>query len=316
MTMPSDLIERWSHLQPGPGEPSFQRVDEFHPLDLYLGVDASGDRLLMLLTSSEARPSVQFRGLEVALNRRHDGRWALLVRLKDSSLLTPFAYLCSDLIDSSRDLKDGPAAAKHIIARLRRWQQMFDRTGKGILDDSSIRGLVGELCFLERFVLIGFPKKFAVEGWLGPLDADQDFRLGSTAFEIKAVRSGAQTISISSLEQLDVSEGSLSLVLVTLDTATTGTHQAVSLTELVARIRATLAEDPDASEVFETRLVAAGYQDLPIYAETKFVCVGIRQFAVVDHFPRMTRNSAPPGVARASYEIWMKDCTPFEIENL
>jgi hypothetical protein len=316
MTIPSDLIERWSHLQPGPDEPSFQRVDELHPLDLYLGIDASSDRMLMLLTSSEPHPSIQFRGLEIVLNRRHDRRWALIVRLKDASLLTPFAYLCSDLIDSSRDLKDGPAAARHIIARLRRWQQMFDQTGKGILDDSSIRGLVGELLFLERFVLVHFPKKFALEGWIGPLDADQDFRLGPTAFEIKAVRSGAQTVAISSLEQLDISEGTLFLVLITLDTVTADTSESVSLAGLVKRIRTGLAEDSDASDLFETRLTAVGYQDLPIYAEMNFVCAEVKQFAVVDGFPRMIRKSAPAGVARASYDIWIKDCLPFANQKL
>ena len=92
MTTPSELIARWKRLQPGPDAPSFQRVDETHPLDLYLGLDISGDKLLTLLTASEPGPCGQFRGLEVTSGHRKDDRWALTVRLKERSLLPLFAH--------------------------------------------------------------------------------------------------------------------------------------------------------------------------------------------------------------------------------
>jgi hypothetical protein len=314
MMTPSDLVARWKHLHPVPEGPSFQRVDEIHPLDLYLGVDVTGDQLLMLLTRSEPRSSGQYRGLEVVSGHRSDGRWAMTVHLKERALLPLFAYICCDLIESSRELADGPGASAHIAARLTDWQRMFDRASKSLLDTNSLRGLAGELVFLKDIALHKYAVDAAIEGWVGPLRAEQDFIFDSELFEIKAIKSSADAVRISSLDQLDAGGGSLVLVLVTLDLAPSPEGGSFSVPELIDDVRLLLRGAADAQNLFETRLLLAGYVDRSEYRELRFTCSSKKSFRVQEGFPRLTRPSTPEGVVAASYDISIAACAPYEID--
>ena len=95
------------------------------------------------------------------------------------------------------------------------------RTG-GVFDLYELRGLVGELLYLERVAIPKYGIEAAVACWVGPKGADQDFVSQDKRIEVKTIREGADRVRISSAEQLDVSGHDLKLAMVVLEDVPVG----------------------------------------------------------------------------------------------
>jgi hypothetical protein len=89
---------RWREMPVHPERPAFQRVDESHPLDFYLGRESSGEWVLLLITEEHSKSSREYQAIHVVCRQRHDGRWALLFRLMRQELEKLFSLLCEDLV--------------------------------------------------------------------------------------------------------------------------------------------------------------------------------------------------------------------------
>src|SRR5215217_6046580 len=83
--------QRWREMPAHPGSPAFQRVDEQHPVDFYLGKEASREWVLLLITDERPRPSREYRAIHVITRERQDGRWALVFRLMSPELERVFS---------------------------------------------------------------------------------------------------------------------------------------------------------------------------------------------------------------------------------
>jgi Putative PD-(D/E)XK family member, (DUF4420) len=93
----------------------------------------------------------------------------------------------------------------------------------------------------------------------------------------------------------------------------TGTRP--TLPGLVNRIRIDLADDPRALDVFESRLLEAGY--LAAH-ETRYEATGytVRReafFRVTAGFPRILEHDLANGVGTVRYTIGLDGCAPFEL---
>ena len=68
---------RWEMLEPG----GFQRIDEDHPLDFYLGMDVSGERVLLLIIQDEETVPVQSQAINVFCRKRSRYKKTLSTRI-------------------------------------------------------------------------------------------------------------------------------------------------------------------------------------------------------------------------------------------
>lgn len=299
---------RWEMLEPG----GFQRIDEDHPLDFYLGMDVSGDRVLLLIIQDEETVPVQSQAINVFCRKRHDGQWALMFRLVRSELGRVFSHLCEDLVESSRKLSDTTNPARFVLARFERWQRLLKHGHTGLLDESALRGLICELLYLRQISIPRYGLAPAINGWLGPLDAAQDFHYPDGYFEVKSIRTGSSRVIISSANQLDDTDKSLELVAIILDPADRESADAFCLPNIVNDMRCLLKEDPVALSTFEERLLAAGYIDSDEYGNLFFKSGKFRFFTVRDRFPRIIRSSLSSGINKVTYELDLTFCEPFE----
>ena len=301
---------RWETLEPSKG---FQRVDEEHPLDFYLGLDVSGERVLLLVTDGDAEIPAQTQAIEVFCRQRHDGRWALMFRLIRPELGRVFSHLCEDLVEFGRMLPKDSKPAKAIITRFSRWQRLLERSHSGLLDESAIRGLIGELMFLVHFALPAYGPVPALEGWVGPLDAEQDFRYPDSIFEVKTLCPSALNVKISSAEQLEDAGCPFQLVTVVLNSSERGDAGSFCLPDIVNDLRQRFEGDPLVRMLFEERLLSAGYLDHEGYQNHIYQSGGFRRFCVKEGFPRIVRSSLPAGIGRVTYELNLAACLTFEV---
>jgi len=300
----------WDALRRQRERPVFQRVNDAHPHDIYLGIDASDAPVLMLLSSSSAGELPRLKCLEVSQNLRHDGKFALIVSLANPDLVHPFRYVCDDLIESLRHHAGRESAAAFMLRRLEKWRRLLEVSRKG-LSQSEIQGVVGELLFLEKLTsAIGWSA--AVEAWLGPSGAPQDFQNGGYLYEIKACAIGGHTVVISSLEQLNTGTSPANLIVYSVGTSSADTSGAFSLNQLVARIR-NLLEGTSAFSTFELKLAELGYDEKQPEAESPLLVQNVRVFSVRDGFPRLIPSCVAPAIGSATYSLDLDQCAQFEI---
>lgn len=303
----------WSALDASGEVGGARRIDPEHGCDLYAALDAAGRPGLVLVSGTRPPEPAPFEAVEVTVIQRADGRWSLGIWLRLAALRDQFARLCQELIDASRCIAP-PAAAGFLLSQLLRWRRLLEAGSGTMLGTTELRGLIGELLVL-RHCLDHWPAAEVVAAWVGPLDAPQDFVLPALRIEVKAIRPGARTTRISSVDQLDVTDARLLLAVVTLATIGPGAP-GLSPANLVDEIQDRLerAAGAGAALDFGSRLAAGGYVAQAGYEQPMFRAEAIRFFEVSDRFPRLRRVDLPAGVAEASYDIELGPCVPFEIE--
>jgi hypothetical protein len=302
----------WADLAINPERPIFRRVDEEHPLDLYLGLDQAEDRVLMLVNEAEPPEVPSFEAIAISKSARGDGRWVLAVRLVRRELSEPFAMLCRDIIESTRNVSAASGSGA-LLKRLYRWKRLLQPDRKG-LSESEARGLFGELMVLRETLIPKFGELASVLAWTGPEDAPQDFRLPGVAIEVKTRATGAHTVVVSSLDQLDGAGSELFLVAIALDASVKDDGKAMSLVELVEKVREKLAVQNDACAQFNLALTQMGFvesdpQALRFYRPGKQLV-----FRVREGFPCLTRATVCAGILDAKYVLDLSQCDEFESE--
>lgn len=315
--MTQSLEELWQEIsRAGPGS-AFRRVDERHPLDLYLGVDRQGSRVLLLVTDVEPPSrSIQAKGFEVDCGKRADGRWALSVCLRMPEQSKLFAHLCEDLVDASRSGVSLTGAAHFVLDRIARWERMLARANRGGLDEQEFRGLVAELAVLNTLLIPAFGGSAAVTSWIGPLGADQDFRLLDRLIEVKSTAAGSMMVTISSAEQLDVHDFPLYLVAVSIAAGDGLPGAGGTLRDLVAHIRASIVSDSTATEIFQDRLSITGYDDTSEVATRKINIGPSHFYRVSSAFPSIRRSSMHAALRSVRYELDLSLCKEFEVHSI
>lgn len=296
-------IERlWSELQAG-GAAAQRRIDAAHPHDIYADHAPPDQVGLVVVCATRPAEPEPLRSLLVESGRRTDGRWALHITLVEPSLRTVFAALCMDIVEATRAGVDNERLAATVLLRIERWRALLLRD-RGGLDDTVLRGLLGELHTLETRVLPGATPREAVAAWTGPHGTPQDFQLDTgERLEVKALAPSATHVRINGLAQLDAAANPLILVVVRMQTTGVAAPGRTTAPEKVAHVRSLLAEDAGALIAFDDALAAMGWHQHPAHDEYAVHLFGIEEYAVTGTFPRLTVQTVPQGVVEADYII-------------
>ena len=223
-----------------------------------------------------------------------------------------FDLICEDL-EPYLLLPRRMDAIAQFAARVREWQR-FLAVGKGGLGIPKQMGLWGELVVLRVLATnVGWDR--ALKAWVGPGGASQDFKLDALLVETKTMKLGADAISISSLEQLSVPDGS-TMYLAHYGAATVAPNEGEPLPDAVHAIRSALRDDDLLRGDFENRLLGSGYHRVH---EARYVGRGFAVrtrdvYAVGSDFPRLDRDSVPSQIKNARYGLLVKGLSQFVIQ--
>ena len=281
-----------------------RRVSGEHPLDIYWikGVDGSPGLLLRGVDPEripEQLPKPRGLELEVAPEGDHFEARMYLREHEDREV---FLTLCRDIIAYSGSSSTASDATSNVFRRLAHWHSLMTRARSVVMGPHEVRGLIGELCVLERLCLsIGLDA--AVRAWIAPDDHPQDFAKGDTILEVKARLSGArQVVRISSLQQLEPAQ--LPIVLVVVELAPAEGEDAATLNQICARLmdsaRALGSHQLDA---VESALFRRGYLRMEAYDSDAYRIAGITAFDCRDDFPRLIRSDVDIRIPAAKYML-------------
>lgn len=277
-------------------------LDTEHPLECYLGYQDIDHKVIMFLCGEEPKKFPESKSILPTKGRRPDGKWTLSLKLLRNGQEDVFEIMCADILRYSSEAPDDICALRLIDQRYKQWHLLMQHQKKSLMDESSRKGLLGELLFLQKKILSGMPPYQAVEGWVGPDGADQDFSYADSWHEIKAVGIASDSIKISSLEQLSRIDAG-EIVVARLDKCAPERNGAMSLTEAVRRTEQLLMDSPEAQLLYEAKLIRYGYIDLAEYQEQKYAFSGWERYAVDSNFPRLIAGQVPSQITAVQYTL-------------
>ena len=306
----------WSQLQPPSADYIWKLRTSVSPIRTSVGRHADGHIAFMLEMKFDHAdllmrlPEIQGLTLDHRMFAGA-GSYGLIVALREAL----FATLCEDLAACIENLTEERQAVLSFLSRLDRWQRFLARDGRRLLSTDGIRGLVAELEILGLLISdTGRSAADALTGWVGPLRAAQDFRFADQLIEVKSWGgSGGAKVRISSEFQLQVDDVPVFLAAVQL--VEEGEPKlGHSLNEVVTALKSILP--PDVLDLFEDRLGAAGYIELPYYDAPRFRLGAIDFFGVTEDFPVLTPRQLPTAVSGVQYTLDLVQLSGFRVAEL
>ena len=310
--MIDDLILRWNTLKATNGESVHQEYDTVHPLRIFFGVDGTGNHeFIIRIDDIPSRIPTTSQSINVEVRVDASGQLLLCFELVQANERAVFMHLFWDLAEAARDVISNTVAVNKILLRYGKWQRLMEHGNSGILSMPEIKGLLGELLYLEEMILARHSHT-VITGWMGPEGADRDFVFQDCWYEIKTLDPAAALIGISSIEQLDTRvQGELVLMFV--EKTAPEAPGAITLNSQVEHIRKMLRNDYGAQLTYEEKLVSAGYIERIEYDDIYFTQRGKRRFKVDDTFPALRRGSINDCIAKAQYHLGISGLSHWEI---
>ncbi|BAO44982.1 PD-(D/E)XK motif protein [Thiolapillus brandeum] len=322
--MMTEGADPWKPLPP-PGKPttlSSRLVDPEIAWRLYWALDTDQNCLLVLRHDPANRPAnrlPKLRGLEIKLQVQDaDNSAILMLRLIDKEQREIFLRLCEDIIEATRIAGTEKEASERFLARTWRWHRLLRSGRDGRLSDEEQRGLIGELHTLRHILMPSVRMQTAIRSWTGPLNAPKDFEIGKVCIESKT-RRGAATpfVNISNEFQLDT-KGINTLVLRVLEvtSAVTDDENAITVTSMAREVfNEVQKRDSSVIEIFEERLLAAGFNWADDYRDQKWLLGTEYLYIVGDKFPKITPDMYPVGISRVRYSLSLQECLQYRTDK-
>lgn len=290
---------------------SYKRISSDHPVNIYVGYNEKGNKSFAIVSNKCNSDFESTRLIDVELNVRFDGNYVLSFNLLDDSLSDIFYQFISDIVDKTHNLKDYSPIA-FTIERWKKWINMFKNPKNVFLSENEVRGLLGELIYLEKYMFYKYGIDKSLESWIGNSLSHKDFEIDDTWYELKTIKENALTVTISSIEQLDSNKQG-ELVLVKLEPSNESINEPIKLNDYIKKIETYFSNDYQLN-VFKEKLNERKYFYAPEYDKYVYSIKSIDNYGVTEKFPRLKNSDLPDSIARASYELYIKKIEDFKIE--
>ena len=301
----------WDEIEDSTNKIDFNAIiaDKESVLDFYWAKDYYGQLLFILHTNSDIiinEKIPKLNGLTINVSSLKEKK-QLVLTLQDISNADLFYIICSDLINTTKQLNDELIAIKKILKRLSQWQYFLKNNNKQI-DKNQLKGLIGELHLFKK-LLTNFSIDEVLNFWKAPLGSVHDFELLNSTLEVKT-KSSVNSITISSFEQMFSELENLFLFVVTLNESSKTSLDSFNIYDLIFDIKKLINfDDIDSCERLDNLLFAYGFIELEEYKELYFSIIHDEIYHVCDDFPRIM--SKPNGVDDLTYKINLEKCKDY-----
>lgn len=308
----------WAEISTPSSDVAARRIDHEHPLDIFWARDQLGHYLFVYEISTAGvkigKQLPELVGIQVRISEAGlaSSPTRLVLVLNEESNWEIFYSLCTDLVQTTR-LSDDAKGAVIILRRLTVWQEFLrNRKGK-LLTEERIKGLLGELLLIVKYLQPVFGIGQAVRFWQGPDGLPQDFCVNESAVEVKTqIGTSSSTVRIASAEQLCTQLPELYLFVVTLSKVSEHDPRALTIPRMVDAIRTMLFQSAHQElERFNSLLYGTGYIEAEGYYDFRYIMIKDCFYNVSDNFPRICKDDLRDGVLTVSYKIDLAVCEEF-----
>lgn len=290
---------------------NYIRADASCLLDIYFGRNEIGQLVFEFRGEFESEIVKSTKVVDVIQTKRNSVR-VLIFALRDISDADIFYIFCSNLMDKSKKAINDQDGYNLIVNQYAKWKSFFAQSSKKILTEQEVKGLIGELLFLTGLLKekLGFSE--SLKSWTASEPTHKDFSYGEIWYEVKAIDTMRDHVSISSIEQLSGNNPGY-LIVYKLEKLSPNS-QGYSLNSLVDHAYG-LCENQAERDLLEEKLLMAKYVKLPEYNEI-YLLRSISLFNVKEGFPRLERRNVPNEVVEASYKISLPAIEKYSVGDI
>ncbi len=286
-------------------------ADKENSLKFFWAKDSIGNSIFLLHTKLDVIKTERIpklNGIKVTLSKI-EKTYQLILTLISKDDKDIFYTLCIDLLNSTKGVYDENIAIGILLKRLKKWQY-FLKQSRNPIDKKQLKGLIGELFFLKKYLLKNFNVDEALNFWKAPLQSVQDFELNNMAIEVKT-KSSMNAITISSYEQLFTTLDELYLFVLTLTESTQKDKESFTVYDLIKEIRKLIGLEY--IDKFNHLLLLYGFLELSEYKELYFKISTDEFYKVIDGFPRI--SEVPQSIENLTYRVNLDACKDFLVEE-
>lgn len=262
--------------------------------------------------ADKIKPLENLAGLQVSIEKYGAGEYRLVCCLTshEPELLDKFSTVAKDIAFHCSTYK-GVQLFLKTQERIKSWANFLKPSRAG-LTHSEFVGLFGELYVLSEHFMSSIPPDESVRAWIGPEGKKQDFTFNDSAIEVKTTLSGdQQTISISSLDQLDKVTRELYLMRVV--ASPSGDGSGFNLGGLYENCLEAIGHDVVAEGLFLQKASLLYGKASERQIKDHFVIVNVSIFDVDTNFPKLTRSNVNLAIRDVKYEIAVGALSDFEV---
>ena len=292
-------------------------VDREHSLKIYHGRTSENKEVYMVTCMYEPInvPSTKYIKTRKTYDKTNN-MWQLLFILDSpyEKHEVNFAKVFDDIIAESKKETVERKSLSVFCEKYLDWQKLLSKIPK-VLNGEVQQGLVGELYFLKHFLIPKFGEKVAIDMWMGPLYAIHDFTGENIWYEVKTLLRGKESISISSLEQLDTANSNGELIVITFEKTNEIDTEAMSIIRMVESIEELL--EPACLYSFRKKLSNVGYNSEAVdenFEEKFFRVLSCDQYLINNKFPKITKRQVDSEIISDRYELSLPALEAFKIK--
>lgn len=255
-------------------------------LRIYYGFTRQHNLRLAFLGAFKPIEIPSTKAIKVDFYSEGDLNW-LTFDLHEQTASDVYYSLCDDLVSSleAMDITNPDEVLIHIKNRFFAWKQMFSQE-RNRLSEEQVLGLLGELYFLEHFLIPEIGTARAIEAWSGIDGLSKDFAFDEKWYEVKTVSLNSNLVKINSITQLSADmPGGLSVI--RYETMSKGyDDESCTVFKVFKRIMSSI-EDDDVRAIFISKLVEYGFDIIQETDGNRYRISEMVFYKVADTFPRI-----------------------------
>lgn len=301
-----ELFETISH------EMGAQKMIEVNSvIKVYYGMNNEGHSRLSFMSSVAPPKMDSTRLLRVIQGKESEGVYWTSFDLLESTAKQVFYSFCSDLVSAVKDIFEEKRALVYLKNRFYIWKAMFKKGGTNISAEA-LKGLFGELYFLDTVLEKKVGINEAITAWSGTDGTAKDFSIGTDWYEIKSVSTSSVSVKIASVSQLS-SDTPGHLIIIRLESMSTAfTDGKSSISELFHSILTKIDLD-ETKELFLSKILTYGLNMNDDCCTEKFRVVSAQPYCVDDKFPRLSESDIKhKEICKVCYELIINSLERFK----
>ncbi|MCL2703428.1 MAG: PD-(D/E)XK motif protein [Defluviitaleaceae bacterium] len=295
-----------------PNELGAQKIIEVSSvIKIYYGMNNAGNLRLSFMSSVAPPKMDSTKLLKVVQGKETDKIYWTNFDLLESTAKQVFYSFCNDLIKSVDGVNDEKKALVYLKNRFHIWKSMFKKNST-VISVELVKGLFGELYFLDTVVSEKYGITEAICSWSGADGTAKDFSINMDWIEVKVVSTSAVSVKISSISQLS-SETPGHLVIIKLESMSpVYSNGKSSIGELFYSILQKIELD-ETKELFLGKLLSYGISLNDDCCSEKFNAVSVQQYRVDEKFPRLLEEDIKyKEICKVSYELIINSLERFK----
>jgi hypothetical protein len=280
-------------------------------LKIYYGVSKEGHPRLSFMSSVAPPKMESTKLLKVIQGKEKEKVYWTSFDLLETTAKQVFYSFCSDLVDVVNGLDDEKKALVYLKNRFHIWKSMFKK-GTNMVSAEMLKGLIGELYFLDTNLLDKYGVPDAIDAWSGADGTAKDFSKDLEWFEIKAVSTSAVSVKISSISQLSSETPGHLIIMKLEEMSAVYTDGKSSVGELFDSILRKIDAN-ETKESFLGKIQSYGISLDDECCNKKYKIVSTESYLVDEDFPRLTEEDIKhKEICKVSYELIINSLARFK----